>query len=45
MARRVDVEADNVLNLLGKGRVVGFLEGADAMRLQPVLAETVRNSV
>src|SRR5512132_3813093 len=33
---RVHVQADDVLDLLGEGRVVGALEGADAVRLQPV---------
>ena len=36
MGRRVHVKADDVLDLLGKGRVVGALEGADAVRLQAV---------
>ena len=34
MARRVHVEADNILDLLGEGGVVRALEGADAVRLQ-----------
>jgi hypothetical protein len=33
---RVHVEADDVLDLLGELRIVGALEGANAMRLQPV---------
>ena len=32
--RRVHVEPDDVLDLLGKGRVVGTLEGAQPVRLQ-----------
>src|SRR5262249_26024988 len=33
---RVHVEADDVLNLLGELRVVGALEGANTVRLQPI---------
>jgi hypothetical protein len=36
MDRRVHVEADDVLDLGGEVRVVGPLEGADAVRLQAV---------
>ena len=34
VSRRVHVEADDILDLLGEGRVVRALEGAQAMRLQ-----------
>ena len=34
MGGRVHVEADDVFDLGGKGRIVGFLEGADAMGLE-----------
>ena len=33
---RVHVEADDVLDLLGELRIAGALEGANAVRLQPV---------
>ena len=36
VGRRVHVEADDVLDLLGEGGVVGALEGSQSMRLQPV---------
>jgi len=34
MSRRVHVEADDILDLLGEFGIAGALEGADAMRLQ-----------
>jgi hypothetical protein len=37
MARRIHVEADDVFDLLGEGRVGSTLEGAHAVRLQAVL--------
>jgi hypothetical protein len=37
MGRRMHVEADNVLDLCGKGGVGGVLEGAQRVRLQVVL--------
>ncbi len=36
MGRRVHVEADDVFDLFGEGRVVGALEGADAVGLKAV---------
>ena len=36
VGRWMHVEPDDVLDLLGEGGVVGALEGAQAMRLQPV---------
>ena len=36
MGRRIDIEADDVVELLGEGRVVGQLEGAPAMRREAV---------
>lgn len=37
VARRVHGEADDVLHLLGEGRISGTLEGAHAVRLKAVL--------
>ena len=36
MGRRVHVEADDIFDFLGEGRIIGPFEGADAMRLQAV---------
>jgi hypothetical protein len=36
--RRIDIEADNVLELGGKGRVIGQLELAHLMGFDPVRA-------
>jgi hypothetical protein len=36
MGRRIDIEADNLLELVGEGLVVGELELADAVRLKPM---------
>ena len=36
MGRRIDVEANDILELLGEFGVVGELEGAHPMRLEPV---------
>jgi hypothetical protein len=36
MGRRVHVEADDIFDFLGEGRIAGPFEGADAMRLQAV---------
>ena len=36
MLGRIHVEADDVLDLLGELGIVGALEGADAVRLQPM---------
>ena len=36
MGRRVHVEADDVFDLRGEGRIVRALEGADAVGLQMV---------
>jgi len=36
MRRRVHVEADDVFDLLGESRIIGPLEGADAMWLKAV---------
>ena len=36
MGRRVHVEADDIFDLFGEGRIIGPFEGADAMRLEAV---------
>ncbi len=36
MGRRVHVEADDVLDLVGEGGIIGALEGPDAVRLEAV---------
>jgi hypothetical protein len=36
VGRRIDIEADNLLELVGKGLVVGELVLADALRLEPM---------
>jgi hypothetical protein len=45
VGRRIDVEADHVLELFGELRVVGQLERADAVRREPVgLEDTLHRS-
>ena len=39
MIRRVHIQADDIADLPGKGRIAGDLEGRDPMGVQPVAAE------
>jgi hypothetical protein len=45
VGRRVHVEADDVLDLGGQGRIVGLLEGADTMGLQSIPARCAAPSL